>query len=380
MEKNTDIEALRAIALFTVISFHVQEYFSWRVEGIYSFRSLFSYWGGVDLFFCVSGFIIAKSVAHSERRKSHRYFPAFSIPFWIKRAFRLWPAAWFWLFFVLFCSAFLNRGGYFGSPLQNFVSQIYAMTHVANLYFYYCRLGNSCGVNSVYWSLSLEEQFYFFFPFVFFFIPRKYFIALALVFLALMIPVDRGQGIYGSVRIDAILIGVLIAFWSEHKSYENFEPTFLANKYAAWITAVFLTIVIGIFGSALFAVVPPSASFIAFASGVLVLIASYNKMYICGNAAISGICRFVGARTYSLYLSHIPAAMSSKELLFRLEAPQNLYVYSALGLIMTLVFSEFSYRLIEEPIRRLGRKIAEDKEAELQNNNDCSENQPFAPR
>jgi peptidoglycan/LPS O-acetylase OafA/YrhL len=87
-----DIEVLRAIAVLMTMIGHFQELLFWGPP------YLVQLWGGVDLFFCISGFVIARSlIIEAPSSGGARNFLLFAIPFWIKRVFRIWPAAFTWL-------------------------------------------------------------------------------------------------------------------------------------------------------------------------------------------------------------------------------------------------------------------------------------------
>ena len=373
--KNSDIEALRTIAILTVVFAHAYAFFPMPLPKLHQVQSYFDYWGGVDLFFCVSGFIITKSLISEMAKGSHSVFSAFAVPFWIKRAFRLWPAAWFWLTFVLIASIAFNKSGEFGKPLENFVYQVWAMLHAANVYGFYCKAQAACGANQVYWSLSLEEQFYLFYPFIFFFLPRKWILASSLLLVAYLFPINRGGNIMGFFRLDPILIGVSIALWTEYRSYKSFEPTFLKNGLFSIPLTIGLVIALGVLGSAKLAIVPQAVGFIAVLSGLFVVIASYDNNYITNNALVAYLARTIGARSYSLYLTHIPAALFSKELLFRLHMDQ-IWQFALSGLVLTLLFTEFSYRVVETPLRNYGRSIARNRRDEILNDRTGPDIQP----
>src|SRR5262249_6765248 len=120
-------------------------------------------WGGVDLFFAISGFVIASSLLRQPR---HRSFSEFALPFYVRRIFRIWPAALLWLLVPLLASRYFNTSGAFGHTRTLIGESIAASLQVANVYFGLCQ----CGKEYVYWSLSLEEQFYILFPLLLFFL------------------------------------------------------------------------------------------------------------------------------------------------------------------------------------------------------------------
>ena len=82
-----EIEVLRAIAILFTLFHHTAFYLlppgNILIEKVYG---TFTFWGGVDLFFVISGFVIMKSLGHSLRthaasKGQARVFTAF----WVRR-------------------------------------------------------------------------------------------------------------------------------------------------------------------------------------------------------------------------------------------------------------------------------------------------------
>ncbi|MDR6373862.1 peptidoglycan/LPS O-acetylase OafA/YrhL [Paraburkholderia caledonica] len=96
-KRNDDIEILRGVAVLFVLGDHLLGF--WNIEGVQSALSDYlSLWGGVDLFFAISGFVITRSLLRSMADlHSLQDRVRALVSFWIKRVWRLWPAAWFWL-------------------------------------------------------------------------------------------------------------------------------------------------------------------------------------------------------------------------------------------------------------------------------------------
>src|SRR5450631_821637 len=92
----SDVEVLRAVAILMTLVGHAAELLYYG--GPVIVWSAVSLWGGVDLFFCISGFVITRTLIDSvSPRSGTANFLEFAIPFWIRRIFRIWPAAFFWL-------------------------------------------------------------------------------------------------------------------------------------------------------------------------------------------------------------------------------------------------------------------------------------------
>lgn len=373
LKKNTDIEALRAIGILFVLFAHIHELFPWWNPVFARVYRYLDFWTGVDLFFCVSGFIITRSILREvPEGGGWRAFVSFAVPFWVRRVWRLLPSAWFWLCFILAASVLFNEGGYFGAPGRNFVYQVYSMLNMANFYGYYCKLNGACGANQVYWSLSLEEQFYLVFPVLLFLVPRRFWAALFLGIAAIQLPLDRGGSLLGFVRTDAIALGVVVALWKDHPSYRMLEPVFLGNRAKVLGSTALLALLLAALGASGVVAVPMSTGMVAVLSAAMVFLASFDRGYIVPRGWVAAVAEYVGSRSYALYLSHIPAFFVTKELWLRFSDASTKFDstdtlrFLATGLPMMLLFAELSYRLIEVPFRNRGRAIAPDIQARMQ--------------
>ena len=116
-----DVEVLRAVAVLAVLFHHLPDnLFTDPVPSLARIHEWAQTWWGVDLFFAISGFVIARSLipvlqgctTGQERWQQVRHF-------WLRRAFRLLPSAWLWLAVILLACVFFNRSGAFGTLSAN---------------------------------------------------------------------------------------------------------------------------------------------------------------------------------------------------------------------------------------------------------------------
>ncbi|MEB0076425.1 acyltransferase family protein [Pseudomonas sp. CCI3.2] len=143
-----DIDGLRAIAVVLVALYHAK----------------FPVWGGfvgVDVFYVISGYLIT-SIIHPEISAGTFKFRSF----YERRIKRLLPAYLFLLFWLfLYCSHFL-----FADELISFAkSAIYSLIGLSNVYFLFgTGYFGSAGYEPLLhtWSISVEEQFYVFWPII----------------------------------------------------------------------------------------------------------------------------------------------------------------------------------------------------------------------
>ncbi len=361
-----DIELLRGIAVLFVMFHHAHSNLvTWPSFGFDLLYSYVNFWPGVDLFFAISGFVIARSLlpaldAAGDGAARFRTV----IAFWIRRAWRLLPAAWLWLGITLLASILFNRSGVFGTVHANVGATIAGMLDVANFRFAASFMHSEYGASFHYWSLSLEEQFYLLLPLAALTLGRRLPAMLAILVLIQFLT-NRNTPFLMMVRTDAILLGVLIALWSRHPSYRLVEPTGLAKaRIGRLLTLGVLLGGIVTFAADQLQTVSIRVGLIALLSAALVLIASFDRDYLWPDGFAKRVLVWVGSRSYGLYLIHIPAFFTTREILFRLRPADwvpgraDLLPLILIAAALILVASELSYRLVEVPLRDRGARIA----------------------
>ena len=107
---------------------------------------------GVNVFFVISGFLITTLLLKENAEKG-----TISLTnFYLRRILRIWPAAYLYLFVVILINFYLKLH----------ISHLYiAATALFMVNFQFLDKYKSPLI-SHYWSLSVEEQFYFIFPFI----------------------------------------------------------------------------------------------------------------------------------------------------------------------------------------------------------------------
>ena len=179
-----DIEVLRAIAVIFVCIEHMHmNLFAWVGGPLHTtFFGWTGMWSGVDLFFVISGFVIARSLvpAITAADSTHERLVT-TLAFWIRRAWRLIPSAWLWLAVILVACVFFDRSGAWGSLRANLEGALTAVFNVNNLRVMLTYGKFEAGATFPYWSLSLEEQFYLVLPFVIWLCGKRLPLVLAVV-------------------------------------------------------------------------------------------------------------------------------------------------------------------------------------------------------
>jgi peptidoglycan/LPS O-acetylase OafA/YrhL len=171
-----EIDGLRAIAVLAVIFYHVEFYFN----DLKLFSGGFI---GVDIFFVISGYLIT-SIIIKEIKQNNRFSLA---SFYMRRARRILPA----LFFTIFISIFFAWHFLIPSSFIQFSNSIISsIFFFSNYFFYFEGLVYNSDQSLLKpllhtWSLSVEEQFYIFFPIILIFVNKFFKEKLLFVFFLL---------------------------------------------------------------------------------------------------------------------------------------------------------------------------------------------------
>lgn len=358
--KNHDIEVLRTLAIVFVILAHIAALLSpvstyWKLLDISRFGS------GVDLFFCISGFIITKSILEQiPTDRTISSFLNFSLPFWVRRFWRLIPSAFLWISISVALSMLWGGNGAFLPIEVLYKSAFAAVTQTSDFYFSECRPLGACGNLGIYWSLSLENQFYFLLPVIAFLIPRKLIYFFAAVFLEqFFLPrtLNASTPFMWALRTDAISLGVIIAILNSKIINSKGIKSLNGKVKHPVVIFITLTVLLAIFTSPK-PIIFFSVGLTALISGIFVLIASLNMNVFSSNISIRNTCDYIGSRSYSIYLTHVVMISVVKSIFFNENTNFSLgmeLLYVSLFLVLTVTFSEINYRIIEVPFRKYGK-------------------------
>ena len=158
-----DIDGLRAIAVYSVIFFHLKIDF---LSGL----KLNGGFIGVDVFFVISGFLISSIILREVEKKK------FSIKnFYNRRARRILPI----FILVGFISSTFSFYLFLPGDLLEFSNSLISSIFFSSNFFFWQNTGYFFAENQLKplihtWSLSVEEQFYILFP-IFILIGLRYF-------------------------------------------------------------------------------------------------------------------------------------------------------------------------------------------------------------
>lgn len=369
-KRNIDIESLRALAITLVLILHLH-YFTrdLLVERLPHLQL----WQGVDLFFVISGYLITGLLQRVKSKFDNRLPWKHDLKvFWVRRAFRLLPAAWIWIFISVTMAVIWQDHPLIGSLETVLRDALAAFTNTANLYWAYCigtiHWGEFCsraGVLAVYWSLSQEEQFYLLLPLLILVLSKRALTLTLLLSIVILFFLHRPVFSLGwYVRPDGLIWGVLLAMHGE--KIKNLAVVKYITVGGNKALALMLLILALVSTPSLLENIESPVSTIGLISligaALVLLCLSGNPLTPSGLAG--RVLSWLGSRSYALYLAHWPIYCALRILFF----PQNLSAQPQIGMaifftlawcLVTLLFAELTFRYIESPCRLHGRKVAD---------------------
>ncbi len=339
------LDGLRAVAVTLVILFHLRK--DWFPSGFV----------GVDIFFVISGFVVARSFDRSWKQdKRHSYCKM--IRFYVNRILRLWPA----LFVLVICSSLLYV---MMTPLQwssegiraTAQSSLYAWSNVVLSRVNGDYFAPSAELNPFLhtWSLGIEEQFYAVFPVIAFlgyvfarrvpanrmFLSLSGFVIGISVFTASQPSRSQDSSVYyqSVSRVWELALGIFL-YWCLESAGFRASAVRRAKLFSNFGLSLILLSASSGFG---FRFPWPGSLFPAV--GTFFVIAGFVSGKTCSptkRIAESRLLVGIGRRSYSLYLWHWPIIV-----LFRVTIGTG----GLRGVLMVFCIgfvSELSYRYLEQ--------------------------------
>ncbi|EEW78607.1 acyltransferase family protein [Haemophilus influenzae] len=342
-----EIDGLRAIAVISVIIYHLNE--NWLSGGFL----------GVDIFFVISGFLITGIIITEIQQNS------FSLKqFYTRRIKRIYPAFITVMALVSFIASVIFIYNDF-NKLRKTIEL--AIAFLSNFYLgltqgYFDLSANENPVLHI-WSLAVEEQYYLIFPLILILAYKKFreikvlFIITLILFFILLatsfIPANfykevlHQPNIYylSNLRFPELLVGSLLAI------YHNLSASKQASKQASNVIAILSTLL-------LFSCLFLMNNDIAYIPGITLILPCIFTALIIHTTSQNNIVKlclsnkaivFIGKISYSLYLYHwIFIAFA-----YYITGEKQINNQSiAIVIVLTIIFSVLSYYLIEQPIRK----------------------------
>ncbi len=345
---------------------------------------------GVEVFFVISGYLITALLLAEWRGRGRIDLKSF----WLRRARRLLPALYVLLVVTLAYAVVFLPGEVAGLRAD----ALAAFGYVTNWYLvfgqesYFEAVGRPSLLKHL-WSLAVEEQFYLLWPLIFavgmgvgatrlrarrtLTVAVTVAVASAVAMALLYVPgVDPSRIYYGTdTRATGLLFGAALAFlWSPGEKYRPADTRHLRLGFPrrgrfrrrwGWIVPTLLDLLgiaalgglvwfclkLGEFQPFLYR---GGFALVALMTAAAIMVVVHPHTRLGARLLGWGPLRWVGERSYGIYLWHWPVFMVTRP---GLDVPFDGMPLLALRLAATILLAHLSYEYVEAPIRRgaLGR-------------------------
>ncbi len=324
------LDGLRAVSILLVITAHTTDPLFYRLHGAV----------GVTIFFVISGYLITTLLLREEERHGRARIKAF----YIRRAFRILP-----LYYVTLISYIVLIGILHLQPGAS------SLWHSMPWYATYQNdlAPQGAGIFGQTWSLAVEEKYYLLWPLAFS-VPvllRHRLTAAAslatLTAVASLWHVTEYFAIY-----TPILLGCVMAIMLDNPTLYRHVRRFATTPVALLLIAALIVWD--------FELENGSDVHIVFS----VLIVLLFPAILIGPRWLSGLLSnrvavYIGTRSYALYLIHRMAkGVVDREVTPGSTAVPHELVHFVLIVALSLIGAEILCRLVEQPMIRLGRRLA----------------------
>jgi peptidoglycan/LPS O-acetylase OafA/YrhL len=351
--RNIEIDRLRALAVLVTIYGHLSFLLLGPTDWWDTSRQNLNNGAGVILFFAISGYVISHALVSDLDNAGRKIDALFR--FWLKRITRIMPMAVLWVAIPLLLSWGFNSRGIFGNFNDNLDGAPWALFSAFNVYGY---LGHYKSMYGVYWSLALEEQFYAVYPLFLLMVPgwkRRIIALIAILGLNGLIPIAT----MGMFRIDAMLMGAMLYFFTARKPAVVRPP--INRMIGLALTALIMA---GLaYGHLYYYLITPGYIFSMGAAIISVFalwLATKQQGFILPlSPGLNKVVDWIGTRSFGLYLVHIPCFQLAGEIAWRYQQYDTQGWRALFSACFIIAATEICYRVVETPIRRWGRRAAE---------------------
>lgn len=314
-------------------------------------------WIGVDIFLCLSSFLITKLLIREFQDTKAINFKYF----YIRRILKIWPLYFAFVFFTTIYSYVNQLSGFswlrvFG--MVTFTDNIMAViSGKYNHFFAFVHL----------WTISFEEQFYFIAPFLTIFLINKIdkiklvyllsaiFIGNIIRAIFLILKIEHPAiWVFPLTHFESILFGIFLAFFhlsSNKPQRTNYWVVFIVGIICLITTTRFPNLESGDWSLML------TYPLIGIGSGLIISAVLNGNIKMITNVLMHKTVSYLGKISYGLYVFHILGLTLADYFYKTFSTSNNLNFYVIIvgmfGLIFNILLSIASYNLLEMPFLKL---------------------------
>lgn len=356
-DRNIALDGIRGIAILSVVFFHATMTLGhhwWPIQWLLNITQ--AGWLGVDIFFALSGYLITGILWQSKAEQPQ--LGAYLSRFYYRRILRIFPL-YFGVLIVLLVipqmvtalqdanyARFVDMQPWFWLHAANMAREVYGWTSPA-LEFGHIELTH-------FWSLSVEEHFYFVWPLVLFFMSRRAVLTVCVILVCVSV----------AIKLNVLNLPPLLAATPKHLaglaigSAAALCPQLFGRKVLMTCIAIFLCGVVwlGVSYETSWAFSPLTA---AIAASICVAVKGTSNIY---SAVLSNrVLTTFGKYSYGIYVYHSLFGPMLRDL--RLDTFPGGYsvgavAYVAFYLTVPLAVSVVSFNYFESRFLELKDKRA----------------------
>ncbi len=318
------LDGIRAIAVIFILLFHSE---------LQCFKAL---WVGVPVFFVLSGFLITGILI--QNKEAVNYFKVF----YFRRTLRIFPIYYLLLFtmilFAYYIKAPTEKMGHYFFYVQSFI-----ISHGVKHEFCHSLFAHT-------WSLSVEELFYLFWPFLIWVTPRRFYIILfgaiavfSVIYKIIVYPSGYDNQILLSIfgNLDALMAGAIIFLFnsSKHIKKINYQNALLCSGVLFAGIILLNTNNIGGRFIYLFAL---QFSAILFSVSLIIYLLK-REIFLFSSPLLT----YIGRISYGLYLYHYIVYAFVVSLFYHYKVDIHPILLMTVKIGTSIVIASLSYHIIE---------------------------------
>jgi len=303
---------------------------------------------GVPIFFSLTGFLLGRLLL-----KEFQNFGKISIrSFFMRRILRIWPLYFFFLMLCLAANPFASN-----TPAINASEIPFYLTFTYNWGQLYFALPGSMA--TITWSVSVEEQIYFVLPFLLSLQLKNRFRVISTLlicigsFSLILSAIDLLPGSTRSTLSYFLPVGVGLML----SMYEDiFRRNRVSDRFTKWLVfllAILYVLVFPYFSQSKFG----DLISMVFTSILFVALLFLADKFISPHNIVYKFLSHIGRISYGCYLYHwaIWTVMTGKGIFYS-DITGFSFFGVVIALLATLLLSEISYRVIEQPFLRMRKR------------------------
>lgn len=319
--KIESIQILHGVAALMIVAHHFMQRF-YNFEDSNMVGNFFSNHGsfGVDIFFVISGFIMAMIIIESQKNSKEFILN------------RIIPNYWFWTFVVLIMGVFIPSFSTSHTTFESLLKSLFFISHFnpEGTLGYIPTL-------TVGWTLNIEMFFYILVAISLVLKIENYkkllFISVLLTSLPILHKIfglEFYKVVAGNIRLFEFVSGIFLYFiWT------NYKNVFFQNYI--YITILSIVSIIGMI------VLPKILAYIVLSFFIVYLALFFEKSILNHNSYFKNILIKMGEISYSIYLVHITVLWSFFTLFDNIN---SIYLLPFI-LLSIYAISIYSYKIIE---------------------------------